>query len=567
MVIRFGLFILLLCLSLNVFARGFTAQVDRLTVGMGDHIQLVLSLEGVQGSRPDVSALDTDFTILQKSQSSSVKVTNGVVTQEVKWVFLLSPNRKGVLTIPSFTAGNFKSESIDIEVGDAPVNQSTSDDVLLEVEVKPLNPYVKGQVVYTQRLYFARSLVNDASLDKPKLDKGEAEITFLGSSNPRRVKHNGRSYQMIERYYSIFPTSAGELLFSPSVFRGSVDAGGQQSNFNRFMFNTGKRVTAYSSKASLVVSEPPAAFTGSTWLPSSQLSIDMTWSQPPETLKAGEPVTVTIMLMAEGLKAEILPEVKLSWPNSLKTYPEKPEFRTDKRANGLVGLRQEKVVLVANQNGEFIIPPVEVPWWNTVTNQQEVARLSSTVVRVSGAVVSQPLAATISAIPEEVEEAEASEDNVVLEEGPTIIESVEAYYEQNKQYALIVLALLFATLVLIVGAFLYVTRATKQDDKKYQVLAKAKLAKACRDNDAMASIKALPEWASAVGIFPATLAGIEEHGDIALATEVSLLAKVCYSQGTQLWEGNQLLDAVNQFSHANKVENVSESLASLHPSY
>ena len=222
MVIRIGLLIALLFLSLHVQAKGFTAQVDRLSVGLTDHVQLVLTLADTQGGRPDTSVLDKDFTILQRSQSSNLKVVNGVVSQEVRWTFLLAPKRKGTLIIPAFTSGSFKSVPISIEVGDAPVDQSTSDAVLLEVEVKPLNPYVKGQAIYTQRLYFSGQLVGNASLDKPKLAEGDAEIIFLGSSNPRYINRNGKPYQLIERYYSVFPNSAGELLFAPSVFRGSI---------------------------------------------------------------------------------------------------------------------------------------------------------------------------------------------------------------------------------------------------------------------------------------------------------------------------------------------------------
>ena len=207
MVVRFGLLMALLCLSLNSFANGFSAQVDRFSIGMGDHIQLVLTLGDIRGQRPDISALDKDFTIIRKSQSSSMNINNGVVSQEIKWVYLLAPNRKGTLTIPSFTSGSFKSEAIDIEVGDAPVSQSSTDDVLLEVEVKPLNPYVKGQAIYTQRLFYAKQLVNSASLSEPTLEKGDAEVVFLSSSNPKYVKRNNRTYNMIERYFSVFPSS------------------------------------------------------------------------------------------------------------------------------------------------------------------------------------------------------------------------------------------------------------------------------------------------------------------------------------------------------------------------
>ncbi len=574
MVVRFGLLMALLCLSLNSFANGFSAQVDRFSIGMGDHIQLVLTLGDIRGQRPDISALDKDFTIIRKSQSSSMNINNGVVSQEIKWVYLLAPNRKGTLTIPSFTSGSFKSEAIDIEVGDAPVSQSSTDDVLLEVEVKPLNPYVKGQAIYTQRLFYAKQLVNSASLSEPTLEKGDAEVVFLSSSNPKYVKRNNRTYNMIERYFSVFPSSEGELLFAPSVFRGSIadEQQQRQRGFNMPMFNTGKRVTAYSSKASLKVQGQAKGFTGNNWLPSSQVSLDMTWSQSPETVKAGEPVTVTIMLMAQGLKAESLPEVKLNWPDSIKTYPEKPEFRTDKRGNGLLGLRQEKVVMVANQNGEFQIPAIEIPWWNTITNEQQVERVASFTVKVTGAGAVQATTPTQETpmINSEVDnETPSVEKETQPEKELSLLETLTATYVENKKHLPIALAVLCLLLALLVSIVFYLKRPKAKQDNSRQILAaaKAQLAEACNANDAKGAIAALSKWAEAMGIYPATLSGIERSGDKALSTEIALLSEASYSKSAQAWSGANLLVAVNNFAYNEQPEVNNQALGSLHPQH
>jgi len=61
-----------------------------------------------------------------------MQVINGVVSQEARWTFLISPNRKGKLVIPSLKVGRFSSDPIEITVTDMPVAQSTSDDVFLK---------------------------------------------------------------------------------------------------------------------------------------------------------------------------------------------------------------------------------------------------------------------------------------------------------------------------------------------------------------------------------------------------------------------------------------------------
>ncbi|MGB1311404.1 MAG: BatD family protein, partial [Leucothrix sp.] len=348
----------LLLLNTTVLANGLSARVDRMQLGLGEQVQLTLSLSGVRGQRPDVSDLQKDFRIDQQSQSSNVQIINGVVSQEASWIFLLSPNRKGKLTIPAFSVAHFTSDPIAITVTDMPVAQSTSDDVLMEVEVSSKTPYVDSQVAYIQRLYFSRPLVDSASISRPKVTEGDADIQFWGSSEPRYVTHNNRPYQLIERYYLIYPKKAGTLAFEPSVFNGSLASSKQRNSFQMNRFRTGTRVSAYSQKISLAVKAKPADYGAEHWLPASQMTLSMNLSQPAERLKAGEPLTVTIALMARGLKAEVLPEVVLDLPAGIKSYPEKPTFRTDKITNGMVGLRQEKVVLIANAAGEYTIPEV-----------------------------------------------------------------------------------------------------------------------------------------------------------------------------------------------------------------
>ena len=339
------------------------------------------------------------------------------------------------------------------------------------------------------------------------------------------------------------------------------------------MFNTGKRVTAHSSKATLSISDQPAGFTGQHWLPTSQLSLDINWSQPPETLTAGEPVTVTLMLMAEGLKAEALPEVSFNWPDSIKTYPEKPEFRTDKRANGVVGLRQEKVVLVANQNGEFQIPTIEIPWWNTVTNQQQVESIDGFVVKVAGGVAAEPITPDqIAEVPLEnvvTPEVIADESLVQTENTPSVIERLKNSYTKNPRAYQIGFAALVVLCMIGFYTFYRSTRPeTSETMKRKEVRAALdELSLACNENNTKAAIAALPKWASAVGVYPSTLAGIEHCDDETLASEVTKLSQACYGQSSKVWDGRELMASVERFSYKERKEEVVSELGSLHPLY
>ena len=70
----------------------------------------------------------------------------------------------------------------------------------------------------------------------------------------------------------------------------------------------------------------------------------------------------------------------------IKAYTDQPEFRNENNAQGIVGVRQEKWVLVAPYNGDYALPDIQLDWWNS-TRQQETATINAATLRVSGGAV------------------------------------------------------------------------------------------------------------------------------------------------------------------------------------
>ena len=585
MVARLFLLLALLLLSSALLAKELIATVDRKQLGYDEQLALTVTLSGTRGQRPDTAGLLKDFSIERQTQSTNFTVVNGVASYKTSWAFLLSPNRKGALTIPALTSGRFSSQPIAITVTDMPVAQSTSDDVLMEVELSPSNPYVQSQVTYVQRLYFSRRLVDNASISSPKLSQGDADIQFWGSSDPRYVTHNNRPYQLIERYYVVYPRKPGVLEFEPSVFKGSLASSQQRSDRRMNGSQMRARVNAYSEKAAVEVREKPASYTGENWLPATQLTLSVNISQPPETLRVGEPVTVTIALMAKGLKAEVLPELKLAIPDAIKSYPEKPVFRTDEVSNGLVGLRQEKIVLVANAPGEYLIPQLEIPWWSVTEDKPQLATFDAIVLNVAPGDAVLPnqndSSATESTIEfdkvndkpvTEGELGDESSDEAPVERHALLTRyqtGLSKFYEQHRQVILIALPVTLG--LFIIGVFAIKRRKSHVASEPYQhqlALDKAlsDLTVACQKNDRELAIAALPSWADAVGIYPSTIAGIEAEGDAPLSLAVRALAGANYSPHTISWRGESLLSAVKQFSRRSSLNNSARSgLKPLHP--
>ena len=571
-------------------AKGLSASVDRMQVGIGEQVELTVTLSGIRGQRPEISGLLKEFSIDSQSQSQSVQIINGIVSKEVRWVFLMTPNRKGDVTIPEFKVGRFSSDAINIKVTDMPVAQSSSDDVLMEVDLSPEGVYVQSQVAYVQRLYFSRSLVGNASISTPKLSKGDADIQFWGSSDARNVVHNNRQYQLIERYYLVYPRKAGVLEFEPSVFNGSLASNRRRNDFQMNGFRRGTRATAYSEKASIQVKDTPKGYPPSEWLPASQISLSVNFSQPLDTLSVGEPVTVTVGLMAEGLKAEVLPEIKLDLPENVKSYPEKSQFRTDKVANGMVGLRQEKVVLVANEAGEYIIPEIRVPWWSVTEDKQKFAIAKSVVLKVTGDTPALPLSKSMTLLDNkalidesqlgnslEKENSESQDEDKAnpekSEAGDTLLVSQQSGLLELAKRSRQGIVAIFLILVSILGFGIILWRRRKRrvNSSEYQqglVLNRVtkSLEEACKESNLKLAITRLPTWADAVGIYPATLAGIEAAGNAQLSEAVKNMTAASYSPNPVKWDGGLLVAATKQYASTGQSKRASSAgLTPLHP--
>lgn len=144
----------------------------------------------------------------------------------------------------------------------------------------------------------------------------------------------------------------------------------------------GKSVRRFSKPFDITIAPQDPNYTGQYWLPAKNISLNASWDKPLDQLKAGEPVTLTIAIMAEGLAAEQLPALTIPVPVGMKAYSDQPLFNDQVRDDGVIGIRQEKWVFIASGGGEFTIPEITLDWWNTKTQQQELARLDATQFKV-----------------------------------------------------------------------------------------------------------------------------------------------------------------------------------------
>ncbi len=362
------------------------AFVDRNPVAEGESLTLTLKSNEDLNGNPDLSALQQDFDVLGQSQGSSMQIINGNVTRSVQWQISMMPKRSGTLVIPSIKAGGQATQPITLTVTKADQAKASrqSGELFLEVSAEPHTAYVQQQIIFTARLYRAVNIGNQSTLSEPKFPGMDAVVEQLGDDRSYQTVRNGQEYAVTERRYAVYPQKSGQFSSAPVQFDGVIVEAGGGGGF--FMFDPfsqrtrQKRVT--STTIPFTIKPAPAGIGGAQWLPATRLDLSEQWSENPPKFIAGEPITRTVVISARGLTASQLPALDSSAIDGLKFYPDQPTLKDNKGNNGIDGVRTQKVAILPTRAGSFILPSIEVKWWNVGTDRMEVARLPARTITV-----------------------------------------------------------------------------------------------------------------------------------------------------------------------------------------
>lgn len=119
------------------------------------------------------------------------------------------------------------------------------------------------------------------------------------------------------------------------------------------------------------VNDVPAAFSGSTWLPATSLTLAEAGMPPTLNLKTGDNLTRTLSLQAIGLPSEALPPLPDAVPDGLRSYPENPQRDTNVGPDGITSTLTQTRALVPVEAGSLTLPAIRIPWWDTVSNSEK----------------------------------------------------------------------------------------------------------------------------------------------------------------------------------------------------
>ena len=533
------LFLLLLSnfVSGNLLAAQIGVSFDRNPVNLDTSFQIIFTANDTPDNDPDFTPLNQDFEILSQSQSSNSSWINGQSTKTIQWTLTVMAKHPGELVVPEVKFGKDASQPTSILVTQATANKTidTESDLFLEVEATPQSPYVQSQVLYTVRLY-RRVEIARASLSEPEL--GDAVIEKLGDDSNYNTQINGVNYLVTERKYAIFPQKSGTATIKPLVLTAEV-VSGNRPNFNGFFnFQTSGAKKVSSKPISLDVKPVPATFTGQHWLSAEQLVLKEEWSSDNQQIKVGEPLTRTLSLLAKGTTDGQLPELNSrKIDDQLKVYPDQAVLQEQKKPEGIIAFREEKIAIIASKAGHYKLPAIEIPWFNSQSQKIEVAKIPETSITVLEAAGTE-MPPSVAPIPTM----------------PIPAQKITATPITQQQSVWLWVSVFLASGWLATLAYFLIKRPAKKNvvkkNKPDMALEDSvkNLKKACADNNAVAARNALLAWGrqkfiAKDGVYATSLGTIAAQCDAKLRDEILHLNQVLYGKAAGQWYGKKLFQA------------------------
>ena len=547
--------LLLMLVPQSTFAADISVSVDRNPVSLDESFQIIFTATESPDDDPDFSPLEQDFSILSQSNSSRASWINGKSSKTISWTLNVMAKQAGNLVIPAVNFGNDISQSSTILVTEGTPNKAvnTDEDLFIEVEATPENPYIQSQVLYTLRLY-TKVDISQARLNEPEL--ADAVIEKLGEDRTYNTQVRGVNYTVTERKYAIFPQRSGQLIIKPLVLTAEVLTNGRQG-FNSFFNSQMTKTKRVESKAiTLDVKPVPASFNGKHWLPAQQLILKEEWSGDIEQLKVGEPLTRTLTLVAKGTTVGQLPELNPTNTNDkLKAYSDQPVLKEQKKADGMLAFREEKIALIPSKAGTYKLPAIEIPWFNTESQKMEIAKIPETMLTAVAGDGTQP-----ASVPPVI----APVTPQKLETGPVI--------NNERQTNTWLWVSVFLAVGWIITVIFFLTKRTvpkpiiENDDTETNLKECIKnLKRACTDNNAVAAKDALIEWGRQK-FNVSNLGALAVFCDARLRDEILHLNQVLYGKEIGQWQGKKLIQAFTENKAREKIS-VSEENKSLEPLY
>lgn len=531
---RFTKLLFVLSLLPGYLSAAITAEVDKTSVYAGDKVTLTLQADRKLDSRPELRPLNEHFHIIGSKQVTVSQYTTGTVKAKTRWIINLRPLNEGEVFIPELSIAGEKTPSIALKVLPAAFNplpvESSAQPFYMQASLDQDKVHVNSEAIMRIKVFHLNDLPLDATLSPARASNTLIKALDAGKKYDSRVK--GRLYNVTEYTYALYPKSEGTVEVEPFFFSGTLP--------NRELLELTSPLLLLS------VMPAPSHLNSTKWLPARDIYIE---DNLPAVTSAteGKALTRIISMQAEGLPASALPVMsQLQYPGvKIELLNVVLEEQTSEK--GLVSSRTEEVRITPLQSETLSLPAIEIPWWNTATQQLVTAAIETRTLQT---VVAKPAVVATPVEPDQVNSSAGSTNLLIwILTGISIIATLGFIYTFNQ------------------------LRTRKEDrensaetehERQIRQAASAKIAEqnqfqalaiACNQNNPEIAQARLIEWAQTFWDSPNihTFEELCEHADDQTFNYVIMdLEQHLYGHDSDLWRGDLLLDSADRLRQRRK---------------
>ncbi|MBV54795.1 MAG: hypothetical protein CMG27_03275 [Candidatus Marinimicrobia bacterium] len=373
------------------------ASVDKKKINLNQHISFEVKAEGSEEfPQVDLSPIK-DFTIASgPSQSSSYQMFNNKVTTAYSLSWNLLPKKKGKLTIPSLKVvvdrKSYITKPITIQVSKSSRSRSKQTQqpesetqyIFLEAYTDKREAFI-GEQITVEFMLYTQVNINDLSISQKPQGIGfwKEELQSPRSPKFRLRERDGVRYNVASLgKIALFSTETGQLILDPMILDVTVSS----RSVNRFptfddlrfgdpfsIFPQSERFRLESEPVELTIhplpeegrpenySQAVGQFSLSTYIDSSEVEVNR---------------AVTFKVELKGTGNLNLVEInEPDFPGGVEIFDRKrPMFDRDVFRDDFTGVKLWEYIIMPRRSGLFIVPEMELAYFNPAENSWEVIR-------------------------------------------------------------------------------------------------------------------------------------------------------------------------------------------------
>ena len=362
--------------SFSVMAQMLQASVNKTQVAKNEVINLrIISDTELSSDSIDFNVLEKEFFLGQPRYGRSSNNINGRKSVRTEWSISIAPIKEGILTIPSFSIDGMRTEPIKLRVNASQAEPNLDDLFSFNISVDNSTLYPQQSTTLRMQLLIK---ADTRRLDNPKIVPPQIEdikLEALDDLHQGQKILNGLEVAVIEQSFRLTANQPGTYTLIGPKLTGSYIYSDSLTDSTKII-----PISTKAERIPITVKPIPNEFEGE-WLPASALEMTQSWQDDQgnplsnnaiNTVKQGSSLTRTIQVKARGTQAEYLPRVNISYPSSLRVYPEQPQF--DSSRDGTVTMTVKQII-IPSETGTYTLPGYNLNWWDSQNDEAKTTTL------------------------------------------------------------------------------------------------------------------------------------------------------------------------------------------------